>query len=169
MHHIVRPTVVERGPTTITGVMDTVEPQIIHTYESLEVGQSFATYRFVSEDDVLAFARITGDDNPIHVDAAYAAQTRFGNRIVHGVFLLALISKVLGHDFPGHGSVAVNISCRFLRPVPVNSTVKVEVRVLEKLAKRRQVKAKTYIYNEANKMTLAGEAVFIPPIDDGNI
>ena len=138
-------------------------PRVAHTYESLEVGQSYSTYRFLSEDDVLAFARITGDENPIHVDGEYAAKTRFGSRIVHGVFLLALISKVLGHDFPGHGSVAVNISCRFLRPVPINSKVKVEVKVAEKLSKRQQVRAKTYIYNEANRIALAGEAVFIPP------
>ncbi len=149
------------------GPVDTVG--IVHTYDSIAVGQSCAVERFVSEDDVLAFARITGDDNPIHVDPAYAAETRFGKRIVHGVFLLALISKVLGHDFPGHGSVAVNISCRFLRPVPVNSTVTVEVKVSEKFEKRRQVKARTYIYNESGRMVLAGEAVFIPPGESSSL
>ncbi len=137
------------------------------TYESMKIGESFATHRFVSEEDVLTFARITGDDNPIHVDAEYAAQTPFGFRIVHGVFLLALISKVLGHDFPGPGCVATNISCRFLRAVPINSRVKVEVKVSEKLEKRRQVKVGTYIYNDAGKLAMAGEAVFIPPTGEG--
>jgi len=143
--------------------VDTEPSQVVHTYESLEIGQSFAIHRFVSEEDVLGFARITGDDNPIHVDADYAAQTRFGERVVHGVLLLGLISKVLGRDFPGHGSVATSISCRFLRPVPLNSTVKVEVVVSEKYPQRKQVKTKTYIYNEAGRMAMAGEAVFIPP------
>ena len=79
------------------------------TYESIEVGDSFKSDRFISEDDVQTFADITGDDNPIHVDEEYARESRFGHRVVHGVFLLGLISKVLGRDFPGHGSVAVGI------------------------------------------------------------
>lgn len=139
-----------------------------NTYESLQIGDTFATYRFISEDDVLTFARITGDDNPLHVDAEFARTTRFGARIVHGVMLLGLISKVLGRDFPGAGSVAVSLSCRFLRPVRVGSEVRVEVKVVEKLDEKKYVKAKTYIYTDANKMALAGEATLIPPLGRPN-
>ena len=146
--------------------MNGAPAETVHTYESLQIGETFQTYRFISEDDVLTFARITGDDNPIHVDAEYAAQTRFGHRIVHGVMLLGLISKVLGRDFPGHGSVAVSLSCRFLRPVRVNSNVRVEVKIVEKLDQRRYVKAKTYVYTEHNKMALAGDATLIPPTEE---
>jgi acyl dehydratase len=59
--------------------------------------------------------------------------------VVHGVLLLGLISKVLGRDFPGHGSIAVGISCRFLRPVPVGSEVTVEVKISEKVEARKHV------------------------------
>ena len=135
----------------------------MHTFESLNVGDEHEILRFISEDDVLTFARITGDDNPIHVDAEYAEGTRFGHRIVHGVLLLGLISKVLGRDFPGSGSVAVSISCRFLRPVRVNSEVRVVVKIVEKLEQRGHVKAKTFVYNDAGKMALAGDATLIPP------
>lgn len=134
-----------------------------YSFDSLSVGDTFDFHRFISEDDVLTFARITGDDNPLHVDPEYAADTRFGDCIVHGVFLLGLISKVLGRDFPGPGSVAVSISCRFLRPVRVNSEVRVSVKIIEKLEQRRYVKAETNVYNEAKKMALAGEATIIPP------
>ena len=134
-----------------------------HTFESLKIGDTFDFHRYISEDDVLTFARITGDDNPLHVDAEYAEKTRFGDRIVHGVLLLGLISKVLGRDFPGPGSVAVSISCRFLRPVRVNSEVRVSVRITEKFEKRGYVKAETNVFNDANKMALAGEATIIPP------
>lgn len=134
----------------------------MHTYESLEIGQSFSYKRFLSEEDVRTFAELTGDDNPIHLDAAYAEETRFGKRIVHGVLLLGIISKVLGRDFPGHGSVAVALSCRFLRPVPVGSEITVEIRIAEKIEKHRHVKARVYVYLE-NKTVLGGEATFIPP------
>ena len=150
-------------------VLDVAEPQVMHTFESLEPGQSHSIYRFISEEDVQSFARLTGDDNPIHVDAEYAADTRFGTNIVHGVFLLALISKLLGRDFPGPGSVAVSISARFLRPVAVNTTVRVEVRIKEKLERRQQVLARTFIYTEANKTAMVGEALFIPPGADGSL
>ncbi len=134
-----------------------------HSYDSLEIGDEYEYHRFISEEDVVTFARITGDDNPLHVDADYAGKTRFGDRIVHGVLLLGLISKALGRDFPGPGSVAVSISCRFLRPVRVNSEVRVSVKIIEKLDHRRHVKAETNVYTEANKKALAGEAVIIPP------
>ncbi|MDX1430005.1 MAG: MaoC/PaaZ C-terminal domain-containing protein, partial [Rhodothermales bacterium] len=65
----------------------------MHTYDTLEVGQSYSVDREITADDVRAFADITGDDNPLHVDAEYAANTRFGRPIVHGVFLAGLISK----------------------------------------------------------------------------
>jgi acyl dehydratase len=137
----------------------------MNTYESIEVGDSFESDRFISDDDVQTFADITGDDNPIHVDEDYAQDSRFGHRVVHGVFLLGLISKVLGRDFPGHGSVAVAISCRFLRPVPVNSDVTVEIKIAEKIEKRKYVKVRVYIYYEG-QMALGGEGTVIPPGDE---
>ncbi len=140
-------------------------PNILHTYESLQVGDSFSATRTISSSDVRLFADITGDDNPIHVDEAYAEDTRFGKPIVHGVLLLGLISKVLGRDFPGHGSVAVGISCRFLRPVPVGSEITVEVKVAEKLEKHRHVRMRVFVYC-AGKMALGGEATLIPPSEE---
>jgi acyl dehydratase len=79
--------------------------------------------------------------------------------------LLGLISKVLGRDFPGHGSIAVGISCRFLRPVPVGAEVTVEIKVAEKLESSQHVKVKVYIYREG-KMVLGGEGRVIPPTED---
>ena len=134
----------------------------MNTYESLQIGESFKVNRILTVEDVRTFADLTGDDNPIHVDPEYAATTRFGKPIVHGVLLLGIISKVLGRDFPGHGSVAVGISCRFLRPVPVGSEITVEVRIAEKLPKYKHVKARVYIYL-GKKTVLGGEATLIPP------
>ncbi len=137
----------------------------MNTYEGIEVGDAFSTTRVVTAEDVRKFAEVTGDDNPIHVDEAYARESRFGQRVVHGVLLLGLISKVLGRDFPGHGSVAVGISCRFLRPVPVGSEVTVEIKISEKIEKRKYLKVRTYIYLDG-KMALGGEGTVIPPSEE---
>ncbi len=148
--------------------MSTDQPKNIHTYDTLQVGDGFSTTHFISEDDVRTFAEITGDDNPIHLDEAFARESRFGQRIVHGVLLLGLISKVLGRDFPGHGSIAVSLSCRFLRPVPVGSEVRIEVTIIEKLDKHRHVKGRTRVYTQDNKIAIGGEARIIPPAgEDG--
>jgi len=134
----------------------------MNTYESLQIGDSFSLKRVISAEDVQLFADMTGDDNPIHVDAEYASTTRFGKPIVHGVLLLGIISKVLGRDFPGHGSVAVKLSARFLRPVPVGSEITVEVQIAEKIERHKHIRGRVYVY-VAKKMALAGEATLIPP------
>ncbi len=134
----------------------------MHTYDSLEVGQTYSVDRQITAEDVRSFADITGDDNPIHVDPEYAEGTRFGKPIVHGVLLMGLVSKVLGRDFPGHGSVAVSISCKFLRPVPVGSTVTVEVRIAEKIERHRHIRAKITVYLD-RRMAVGGECTLIPP------
>lgn len=134
----------------------------MNTYESIQVGDSYTDTRVITAEDVRMFAEVTGDDNPIHLDEAHARESRFGTRVVHGVLLLGLISKVLGRDYPGHGSVAVAISCRFLRPVPVDSEVTVEIKVSEKVEKRKYVKVRVYVYYDG-KMALGGEGTVIPP------
>ncbi|WP_457651690.1 MaoC family dehydratase [Rhodocaloribacter sp.] len=139
-----------------------------HTYDSLQVGDSFSLQRVITAEEVRAFADLSGDDNPIHVDEEYARGTRFGKPIVHGVYLMGIVSKVLGRDFPGHGSVAVSISCRFLRPVPVDSEVTVEVRVAEKLEKHRHIRMRIFVYI-GKKMALGGEATIIPPSNDASL
>ncbi len=138
----------------------------MNTYESLNVGDTFSIERKISAEDVRAFADITGDDNPLHVDEEYASGTRFGHTIVHGVFLTGLISKVLGRDFPGPGSIAVSISCKFLRPVPVGSTVTVEVKVAEKIEKYGHIRMRVFVYL-GGKMSVGGEATLIPPSPEG--
>ena len=134
-----------------------------HTYDSIQIGDTHTFSRTITAEDVRKFAEVSGDDNPLHLDPEYAAGTPFGQPIVHGAFLLAVVSKVLGRDYPGHGAVAVSLSSRFLRPVPVGSEITVEVKVAEKIEARSHVRAKITVYNAEGKMACGGEAVFIPP------
>ncbi len=136
----------------------------MNTYDTLEVGQSVTVERKITAEEVLLYAQLTGDDNPIHVDEKFAAETRFGKRIVHGAFLLGIISKVLGRDFPGHGSVAVSFAVKFIRPVPVGSTVNVEVKIAEKFERHKHVRARVFVYIDG-KTAVGGEATFIPPVE----
>ncbi|PAP75521.1 MaoC family dehydratase [Rubrivirga marina] len=133
-----------------------------HTFDSLSVGDSFSWSRVLTMDDVRLFAEVTGDDNPIHIDEEAGRQSRFGQAVVHGVYILGLASKVLGRDFPGPGSIAVSLSAKFLRPVPVGEEVTIEVKVAEKLERHGHVKIRMYAYCKG-KMALGGEAVVIPP------
>jgi len=115
-----------------------------NTYDSLSVGDSFAFSRTLTMEDVRAFADVTGDDNPIHIDEEAGRQSRFGQPVVHGVYLLGIASKVLGRDFPGPGSIAVSLSAKFLRPVPVGEEVTIEVKVAEKIERHGHVRMRMY-------------------------
>lgn len=135
----------------------------MHTYDSLTVGDRYEYRRTLTMDDVRAFADVSGDDNPIHLDPEYAAQhAPGGTPIVHGALLMAVISKMLGRDFPGAGAVAVSLSCKFLRPVPVGSEVVFEAQVFEKRERFGHVVMKVYAYLNG-KTAMGGDAVLIPP------
>lgn len=133
-----------------------------HSYSSIQVGNEFSSSQFISEHDVQTFAQITGDDNPIHLDEEYARGSKVGTRVVHGVLLLGIVSRVLGHDFPGPGSIAVSLGARFLRPVPVGSEVEVRVKITDKIEQRGLLKAKVYL-SVGGKLALGGDAVILPP------
>lgn len=135
----------------------------MHTFDTLSLGDRFELRRTLTLDDVRAFAEVSGDDNPIHLDAEYAAQhAPGGTPIVHGALLASVVSKLLGRDFPGPGSIAVSLTCKFLRPVPVGSEVVFEAQVFEKRERFGHVVMKVYAYLNG-KTAMGGEAVLIPP------
>lgn len=126
-------------------------------------GDGFSFERFITADDVKQFAEVVGDSNPIHLDADFAEKSFFKQRIVHGAFLVGLISKVLGMDFPGEGTVYISQHASFKRPVFVDSAVKVEVKVTRVDAEKRRLVLDTTILNSDGKACLAGSAeVWIP-------
>jgi 3-hydroxybutyryl-CoA dehydratase len=130
---------------------------------SYKEGDGFSFERFISADAVRRFAEIVGDSNPIHLDEAYAEASFFKKRIVHGAFLAGLISKVLGMDFPGEGTVYISQNSSFKRPVFIDSTVRVEVKVTQANAEKRRLVLDTTILNSDGKICLAGSAeVWLP-------
>jgi 3-hydroxybutyryl-CoA dehydratase len=130
---------------------------------SFKEGNGFSFEKFISADDVKNFAEVIGDSNPIHLDEGYAEKSSFKKRIVHGAFLAGLISKVLGMDFPGEGTIYISQSSVFKRPVFVDSTVTVAVRVTHVNVEKRRLILETNVSNSEGKACLAGTAeVWLP-------
>jgi len=126
-------------------------------------GDGFSFERHISAEDVRQFAEVVGDLNPIHLDAEFAENSFFKKRIVHGAFLAGLISKILGMDFPGQGTVYISQNSVFKRPVYVDTTVKVEVKVTEVMTEKRRLVLETNVLNENGEICLTGSAtVWIP-------
>lgn len=126
-------------------------------------GDGFSFERYISAEDVKQFADVVGDHNPIHLDAEFAEKSFFKNCIVHGAFVAGIISKVLGMDFPGQGTVYISQTSVFKRPVLVDTTVKVEVKVTEVIADKRRLVLDTNVYNEKGEICLTGSAtVWLP-------
>ena len=132
-------------------------------FEELDPGQCASLMRTVMEVDVIGFAQVSGDDNPIHLSDDYAASTKFGQRIAHGMFTASLISAVIGTQMPGPGAVYLSQTLRFLGPVKIGDVVTAIVEVAEKIEKGRRVRLDCRCVVDG-RAVLEGEAwVSVPP------
>jgi len=130
---------------------------------SYQVGDGFRFERFISSVDVQKFAETVGDLNPVHLDEEFAEKSFFKKRIVHGAFLGGLISKVLGMDFPGQGTIYISQTSVFKRPVYVDTSVTVEVKVTDVLPEERRLVLDTTIFNAEGKVCMTGSATVWRP------
>jgi 3-hydroxybutyryl-CoA dehydratase len=130
--------------------------------EDLSVGQSAERTRVVGEKDIAAFAELSGDFNPVHMDAEFAATTRFGERIAHGMLSATFISAVLGEELPGHGAVYMNQSLRFRRPVKIGDAVTARVQITAIDAEKARVTFETVCLVDG-KPVIEGEALMLVP------
>ena len=135
--------------------------------EDIEVGQSASFEKRLDETTVRAFAEISGDFNPVHLDAEFAAGTRFGRPIVHGMLTASLISTVVGTRLPGRGSIYVSQTLKFIAPVYVGDVVRAQAVVREVMASRRRVVLDTRCM-VADQVVLKGDAVMLAPSRAGN-
>jgi 3-hydroxybutyryl-CoA dehydratase len=132
------------------------------TYEQIEVGRKAAFSKTVTEADIVLFAGVTGDLNPVHVDQVWAAGSFFKGRIAHGMLSAGFISTVLGTQLPGPGTIYLKQALEFTAPVRIGDTITATVEVSEKLEKGR-IRLKTTCTNQEEKVVLKGEAEVIPP------
>lgn len=131
-------------------------------FEDLYVGQTASVSRTVSEADILMFAGVSGDTNPVHLDEEFAASTLFGGRIAHGMLSAGLFSAVFGTRLPGPGCIYLSQSLRFKAPVKIGDTVVARVTVKElKSEKRRALFSTACTVGE--RVVLDGEAEILVP------
>jgi 3-hydroxybutyryl-CoA dehydratase len=129
----------------------------------LEVGAKASRTKTFTDEDVRSFAQVSGDDNPLHLDADYAATTRFGQRIVHGMLTAGLISAVLANDLPGEGTIYMSQTLQFKAPVFIGDTITATVEVIKFREDKRIATLATTCINQDGKVVLAGEAVVLAP------
>ncbi len=130
--------------------------------EDLSVGQSDELARVVCASDLEAFAALTGDDNPVHLDESFAATTSFGGRIAHGMLSAGYISAVIGTRLPGPGAIYISQTLRFRRPVRIGDTVTTRVVITAIDEARGRVTLKT-VCSVGGKTVVEGEAEIMAP------
>ena len=130
--------------------------------EDLEVGMTRHLEKQVTDRDIEMFAEVSTDRNPVHLDDAYAQDTIFEGRIAHGMLTAGLISAVIGEQLPGHGTVYMGQSLKFLAPVRPGDTVVAEVEVIGIDYAKRRVQLETRCLVDGKKV-LIGEATVLAP------
>jgi 3-hydroxybutyryl-CoA dehydratase len=131
-------------------------------FEDLELGMEASLARTVTAADILAFAEVTGDWNPVHLDADYAAKTVFREPIAHGMLTAGYISAVFGSELPGPGAIYVSQTLNFRAPVKIGDSVLARVKVMELYPAKRRVRFEC-VCSVEGKAVLEGEAVLMVP------
>ena len=129
----------------------------------LNIGATASYSKEITEQDVVTFAQLSGDNNPMHLDENYAKGTRFGARIAHGAFSFAVISTVLGTRLPGPGTIYMSQTLKFLKPVYFDDTITGTAEITAIRADKGIVTLKTTCTNQRGEPVAEGEAVVFHP------
>ncbi|MEK6798233.1 MAG: MaoC family dehydratase [Planctomycetota bacterium] len=133
-----------------------------HTRTALRVGDTGSFTKTITEADVCAFAGVSGDFNPLHIDEEYARRTVFGRRIAHGILTAGIISTVLGGEIPGVGTIFVELHIKFLKPVYFGDTIKATATVMEVIHPKR-IRMMVACLNQGGEDVALGNAIVMPP------
>lgn len=128
---------------------------------ALQVGETASLSKTITDDDIKAFAELTGDHNPVHLDDGFAQTTKFGRRIAHGMLSASLISALLANKLPGQGTVYLSQTLKFVAPVYPNDTVTARVTVTSVREDKPIVTLETICLNQNEETVIKGEAVVL--------
>ncbi len=134
-----------------------------YSYDEITIGQTATYSKQVEERDILLFAAVSGDVNPVHLDATFAAQTPFAERIAHGMLSGAVISAALAMKLPGPGTIYLSQSLRFRAPVKIGDTITVTLEVTDKKDKRRMVTLDCKTHNQEGVLVVSGTSDVMAP------
>lgn len=141
--------------------METLENIV---YDDLHVGDTASFTRSLTEEELVLFAAVSGDVNPVHLDADFAADSMFKERIAHGMWSGSLISAALATVMPGPGTIYLEQSLSFKRPVKLDDTLTVKLTITSKERKNR-VTIACKVVNQRDETVVAGEAKVIAPTE----
>lgn len=128
------------------------------------IGKTCSYTQIFREKDVRLFALLTGDDNPIHIDEAYAAESRFGRRVVHGMLTGSMFTYIFGKYFPGPGGIYLEQNLKFLKPVFIDEQVVATVELIAFDVEKRLGDFATYVHDGNDLLLVKGSArVLFPP------
>ena len=128
----------------------------VKKFDQYKAGDTSYHTKTATEADVVLFAGITGDYNPLHINGLYAAETRFRKRVVHGVFTVGLVSAAV--TLLGTGGAYVSQDCKFIAPVYIGDTITARVEVIDKIPEKKMLVLKTTAFNQNGKDVLVGQA-----------
>ena len=124
-------------------------------------GDTASLSKTIGDEDIRAFAKASGDHNPLHLDEEFAKQTRFGRRIAHGMLSASLISAVIANELPGEGSIYLGQTLQFVAPVFLDDTVTARVTVASIREDKPILKLETVCTNQRNEVVIKGEATVL--------
>jgi 3-hydroxybutyryl-CoA dehydratase len=128
-------------------------------YEDIKIGDEASLSRTITEAHIVLYAGLTGDMNPVHMDAEQAEQSMFKERIAHGMLVAGLISAVLGNQLPGPNCIYLGQDLKFTAPVKIGDTVTVVVTVTDKRDDKRIIQLRTIVSNQNGDTVIEGNAV----------
>ncbi len=136
------------------------------TINEIEIGAEAIFVKKITQKEVEAFASITEDKNPAHMDEEYASKSIFKHRIAHGMLVGSLFSTIFGVILPGLGSIYTKQSLKFTKPVYFGDTITAKVSVKEKNMERNRVTFDCVAFNQNEEVVVIGEAEIMPPVQE---
>jgi len=132
-----------------------------YSFDEIEIGMQKSFRIFISEDRLNDFAKLSGDDNPLHMNEEYASSTSFKKRVCSGMFLSSFFSTLVGMYLPGKHALHISQSLNFVNPCFIGEMITVEGKVIDKSPATKIIKLETTITNESGKRIIDGKAQVI--------
>ena len=130
-------------------------------FSAIKIGDKASMSKTVTESDVYSFAGVTGDFNPVHVNAEFAKTTMFKERIAHGMLSAGFISAVLGTSLPGANTIYLGQELQFKAPVKIGDTVTATVECIEKIEAKNRLIFRTTVVNQDGTLVIDGKATML--------
>lgn len=127
-------------------------------YDDIELGETASITKMISEADVVNFAGIIGDFNPLHVNPEYAKNSMFGERICHGMLTASFISTLVGCGIPGRNGLYLSQNVKFVKPIKIGDTITATAEVIEKIDAKQRIVLSTVIKNQRGEVVIDGQA-----------